>query len=128
MIIEIPNEKLDGFNQNSKDHLRKTIEEYTDLVISESRRIESGYNSTNSGIEITSSIVDKASQVIQLGIIPKKKSYQVMVVKILTPILWSISGLIISHPKLGTDISVLWLVVVLLLAFIGSAVDFVKEG
>lgn len=125
--INIPDKDLQGFNQNARDELKKSIEEFSNDIIAESNRIEGSINTTSNGPEITSSIVADAKVLLRHKISKPKKGFGKIVLKIGASIFSLLSGIMYNKESLQNNGYLVLYIVVIAVAILFTTLVVIKD-
>ena len=102
MNINIDESHLDGFSNDAKRRLEQVIKNYSNDVIAESLRIESGQSFSNKRPEVTSTMVDTADRNFKQALIKRKKSPYKLLAKIVSSIAFAFTGALFNLENKST--------------------------
>ncbi|MFC0804623.1 MULTISPECIES: hypothetical protein [Sinorhizobium] len=72
--IKFEDAELEGFSAHAKDRLKESVRHYGERLIGEANRLEAGHNLTNNSREVTHSMVEAATTLINHGAAPRRRS------------------------------------------------------
>lgn len=125
--ININEPDLTGFNEQAKQELKTSIENFAEDLIAEANRIEATVNSTAQGPEITSTIVRDAKVFIRHRRSNSKKAYKSIVFKVGASVLSLIAGIMYQKEKLQDTSYLICYIIVIALAIIFTTLTVTKE-
>lgn len=126
--IEIEDGKLEGFNEHAQEKLKASIESYSNSLISESNRLEAGFNSASGVPEITSSIVSEANSYLTNRFSSKSRSsWGRKLTKIAATVFALITGLVYESDSMQEPTTLIAFVIVLSLTIILTTINVLKE-
>ena len=127
MEIIIPEEDLNGFNENAKGKLSEASNEFIGDLIAESNRLESSRNTTGNDPEITSSMVNDAKILIRRGLIKPKKSIGIKIIRVIATILFLLVGIMYDSKKLQNSSHMLLFIFIITAAILTTTISTIKD-
>jgi hypothetical protein len=125
--INIPDNNLQGFNQQARDELKKGIEDFSNDLIAESNRLEASLNTTSNGPEITSSIVADAKVLLRHKINKPKKGIGKTILKIGASLTSLLAGIMFHKESLQDNGYLVLYIVVIAIAILLTTLTVFKE-
>lgn len=125
--IRIDDSEINGFNNQAQTVLKTYIESFSNDLITEANRIESGINTTSSTPEITSSMVNDANIFMRRGLIQPKKNVWVKVLKIGSSVLSLAVGIMYNPTKLQDSFYMACFIVLLVVTILVVTISTMKE-
>ncbi|WP_338359890.1 hypothetical protein [Yeosuana marina] len=125
--INIRDEDVEGFNDQAKFELTNSVTDFSNDLIAESNRIESSLNTSNTGPEITSSIVRDAKVLLRHKISKPKKSFGLLALKIGASISSLLVGILYDKDKLQEGWYLIIYIIAIALAILLTTLTIFKE-
>lgn len=125
--FSISDDALNGFSHPAKGQLEAAVLDYSEELIEEANRIESGRNTTDGPVEVTQAMVTDAQLLLARGLGTPRRSGRVRLLRIAAAVLSLAAGLMYDKTQLQDSVYVLVFVVVLAAAILAVTVSALKE-
>jgi hypothetical protein len=116
ILVTLDENKSQGLSPQAKDELTSSVNQYTEAIVYEAQRIESGQNPNNQQPDINRLMIQQA--VIYLRRIPRKRKVEWYYIA--SAVIAPITGIFIGFlykPKEFTDIGKLWVFIGVVMLF-----------
>lgn len=125
--IQIPENDLNGFSDEARDHLKKATADYATDLIEEANRIETGRNSTGGSPEVTRGMVDDAKVLLRRGLGAPKKSMGIRILRVIAAVLSLGVGIMYDKTSLQNGGYMLLFILVFASAILTVTISTLKE-
>lgn len=101
--VKFEDDELEGFSDPAKARLKTSVRDLGVKLIAEANRLEASHNTSNGSREVTHSMVDAATTLMNHGISPRRRSAKKIIIRSLSQGLPLLLGLLLD-PKRFTDL------------------------
>lgn len=113
MKIDVLEKQLKGFNRGARKKLESEFLSYATDLIEEANRIESARNTAGGEPEVTSSMVNDASNIVRMGLSQSRRSIPKIIIRVLAPVLSLVVAAMYDSSKLqSADYMLLFVLVI----------------
>ena len=125
--IQITEDKLGGFSEEARTHLKAATTEYATKLIEEANRIEAGRNSTNGRPEVTGGMVNDAQLLLGRGLVAPKKSWRSKILRVAAAVLSLVAGVMYDTAQLQEGSYLLLFILVVAVAILAVTISTLRE-